>query len=44
MWVYDEGAINGVVQIENSEIKKLFAEPTLQGKSIGSVLRNIMFD
>ena len=38
MWVYDDGAIKGVIQIENSEIKKLFVEPALQGKSIGSSL------
>ena len=38
MWVYDDGAIKGVIQIENSEIKKLFVEPALQGKSIGSYL------
>ena len=38
MWVYDEGAIKGVIQIEKSEIKKLFVEPALQGKSIGSYL------
>ena len=38
MWVSDDGAIKGVIQIENSEIKKLFVEPALQGKSIGSYL------
>ena len=38
MWVYDDGAIKGVIQIENSEIKKLFVEPALQGKYIGSYL------
>ena len=38
MWVYDDGAIKGIIQIENSEIKKLFVEPALQGKSIGSYL------
>ena len=38
IWVYDDGAIKGVIQIENSEIKKLFVEPALQGKSIGSYL------
>ena len=38
MWVYDDGAIKGVIQIEKSEIKKLFVEPVLQGKSIGSAL------
>ena len=38
MWVYVDGSIKGVIQIENSEIKKLFVEPALQGKSIGSYL------
>lgn len=38
MWVYDDSVIKGVIQIENSEIKKLFVEPALQGKSIGSFL------
>lgn len=38
MWVYDDGVIKGVIQIENREIKKLFVEPALQGKSIGSFL------
>lgn len=38
MWVYDDGAVKGVIQIENQEIKKLFVEPALQGKSIGSAL------
>lgn len=40
MWVYDDGVVKGVVQIEHGEIKKLFVEPVLQGKSIGSVLLN----
>lgn len=38
MWVYDDGAVKGVIQIENNEIKKLFVEPALQGNLIGSVL------
>ena len=38
MWVYDDGSVKGMIQIENNEIKKLFVEPALQGKSIGSVL------
>lgn len=38
MWVYDDGVIKGVIQIENNEIRKLFVEPALQGKSIGSFL------
>ena len=40
MWVYDDGSVKGVIQIENGEIKKLFVEPVLQGKSIGSALLN----
>ena len=38
MWVYDDGAVKGVVQIENQEVKKLFVEPALWGKSIGAAL------
>ena len=38
MWVYDDGALKGVIQIEAQEIKKLFVEPVLQGKRIGSKL------
>lgn len=38
MWVYDDGAIKGIIQVENQEIKKLFVEPVLQGNCIGSML------
>lgn len=38
MWVYDDGSVKGIIQIENQEIKKLFVEPVLQGKAIGSAL------
>ena len=38
MWVYDDGAVKGVIQIESQEIKKLFVEPVLQGNGIGSEL------
>lgn len=38
MWVYDDGAVKGVIQIENGEIRKLFVEPVLQGNAIGSAL------
>ena len=38
MWVYDDGAVKGFIQIENQEIKKLFVEPVLQGNYIGSSL------
>ncbi|MGN0543621.1 MAG: GNAT family N-acetyltransferase [Acutalibacteraceae bacterium] len=44
MWVYDDGAIKGVIQIENREIKKLFVEPVLQGNSIGSTLLKYAID
>ena len=35
IWVYDDGAIKGIIQVENQEIKKLFVEPVLQGNGIG---------
>jgi len=38
IWVFDDGAVKGFVQTEGREIKKLFVEPALQGKTIGSVL------
>jgi len=38
MWVYDDGAVKGVIQIEGKEVKRLFVEPALQGKAIGSAL------
>lgn len=38
IWVYDDGVIKGFTLIEGREVKKLFVEPVLQGKSIGSVL------
>ena len=38
MWVYDDGVVKGVIQIETGEIKKLYVEPVLHGKAIGSTL------
>lgn len=38
MWVYDDGAVKGFVQVADGEIKKLFVEPVLQGRSIGAAL------
>ena len=38
IWVYDDGVVKGFIQIENTEIKKLFVEPVLQGNSIGAEL------
>ena len=40
MWVYDDGVVKGFIQVENCEVKKLFVEPILQGKSIGTFLLN----
>ena len=44
MWVYDDGAVKGIIQIENQEIKRLFVEPVLQGKCIGSMLLKYAID
>ena len=44
MWVYDDGAIKGMIQVENQEIKKLFVEPVLQGNCIGSMLLKYAID
>ena len=38
IWVYDDGVVKGFIQIEEEEVKKLFVEPVLQGKSIGAEL------
>ena len=38
LWVYDDGVVKGFVQVEGREVKKLFVEPILQGKGIGSAL------
>jgi len=37
-WVYDDGVVKGFAQVEEREVKKLFVEPVLQGKSIGAEL------
>ena len=44
IWVYDDGVVKGIIQIENQEIKKLFVEPVLQGKCIGSMLLKYAID
>lgn len=38
LWVYDDGVVKGFLQAENGEVKKLFVEPVLQGRSIGAKL------
>lgn len=37
-FVYDDGAVKGVVQLDGSEVKRLFVEPVLQGEGIGAEL------
>ena len=38
IWVYDDGVEKGFIQIEKREVKRLFVEPVLQGKAIGTEL------
>ena len=38
IWVYDDGVVKGFIQIEKREVRRLFVEATLQGKSIGADL------
>ena len=39
-YVYDDGAVKGMIQISGDEIKKLFVEPVLQGSGIRETLLN----
>ena len=36
--VYDDGVVKGFIQIQKREVKRLFVEPVLQGKAIGTEL------
>ena len=36
--VYDDGVVKGFIQIQKQEVKRLFVEPVLQGKAIGTEL------
>ena len=38
IWVYDDGVVKGFIQIQKQEVKRLFVEPVLQGKAIGTEL------
>ena len=44
LYVYDDGVIKGFIMIDNSEVKKLFVEPVLQGKGLGSKLLRYALD
>ncbi len=37
-FVYDDGAVKGVIRISGTEIEKLFIEPTFQSQGIGAKL------
>jgi len=36
IWVYDDGVVKGIIQVDQQEVKKLFVEPVLQGCGIGA--------
>ncbi len=38
LFVYDDGVVKGFVQIQGTEIKKLYVEPSFHNSSIGSKL------
>ena len=38
VWVYDDDAVKGFIRLEGQQIKKLFVEPVLQRKGIGTAL------
>ena len=38
IWVYDDGAVKGFVSVSGGHMHKLFVEPILHGKGIGSAL------
>jgi len=37
-WVYDDGIIRGLIIIHGDEVKRLFVEPSFQGRGIGAAL------
>ncbi len=37
-FVYDDGVVKGIIRLNGSEIQKLFVEPALQDKGIGTAL------
>ena len=38
IWVYDDGVVKGFIQFEKREVRRLFVEPALQGRAIGTAL------
>ena len=45
LWVFDEnGVVKGFMWVDSQQIKKLFVEPVLQSRGIGSKLLEYAFD
>ena len=45
LWVYDDnGIVKGFMWVDSQQIKKLFVEPVLQSRGIGSKLLEYAFD
>jgi len=38
IWVYDDGVVKGFIMVADCEVRKLFVEPVLQGRAIGTEL------
>ena len=38
VWVYDDGVVKGLVDVNGAEIEKLYVEPAFQGRGIGAAL------
>lgn len=38
VWVYDDGVVKGMVEVNGEEIEKLYVEPAFQGRGIGAAL------
>lgn len=44
LWVYDDGAVKWFIQAQGRQVRKLFVEPALQGRSIGAALLEYAID
>lgn len=44
IWVYDDGIVKGLIQIEKNEVKTLYVDCFFQNEGIGSYLLNFAID